>query len=315
MRTIHPLPSEYILLPEVARARQSGLPMVAFESTVITHGLPRPENLQLAREVETVVRTEGVTPATIAILDGHIHVGLTADELEALANHASPRKISPRDLSAAISARETGGTTVAGTLVAAHAAGINVFSTGGIGGVHREAAQDVSADLPTLGRTPLVVVCAGAKAILDLPATLEYLETVGVPVVGYQTNEFPAFYCRSSGLSLTIRRDTPEEIAQLAHTQWELGLPAAILVVQPPPEEAALPNEVVETAIHAALQEARAAGVKGAKVTPFLLDRVSHLTGGASLRTNLALLRNNARLAGQIAKALAKGQNPGTRAV
>lgn len=305
------LPS-FTLSPQVALALQAGSPLVALESTVITHGLPYPENLQLARDMESEVRHHGALPATIAVLHGRVAVGLEDAQLESLAQaaqapHVSMRKISSRDFAAAIVQQADGGTTVAGTLVAARRAGLRVFATGGIGGVHRQAPFDVSADLTLLGRTPLVVVCAGAKAILDLPATLEMLETLGVPVVGYQTDEFPAFYSRSSGLKTSARADSPQEIARLAQAHWELGLDSAILVVNPPPLEAALPPQEVNVFIQQALDEGQAQGVHGQAVTPFLLRRVSELSAGASLRANLALLRNNARLAAQIAAALAAG--------
>jgi pseudouridine-5'-phosphate glycosidase len=291
------------------RARFSGAPVVALESTVITHGLPRPENLQLARELEAQVRSVGAVPATIGVLDGVIHIGLTDEELEHLAYADGTRKISRRDFGIAIAKRESGGTTVAGTLIAAHTAGLQVFATGGIGGVHRQAPFDVSADLPELARTPMVVVCAGAKAILDIPATLEYLETVGVPVVGYQTDEFPAFYSVSSGHKVGARADTPEEVAAIAKAQWGLGIESAILVVVPPPAEVAIPAEDVEGAIQQALRDAEAQHITGSAMTPFLLPRVSELTGGASLRANLGLLRNNAHVAAEIAHHLT-GKSP-----
>jgi pseudouridine-5'-phosphate glycosidase len=289
---------------EVARARQMGLPLVALESAVITHGLPRPENLTLAQSLERVVREQGATPATVALLDGRVHVGLTQAQLERLAKEDGGRKISRRDFGIALARRENGGTTVAGTLIAARLVGVKVFATGGIGGVHRQAPFDISADLPELGRSPLVVVCAGAKSILDLPATVEYLETMGVAVLGYQTDEFPAFYSRESGLPVTARAENPAEIASIARRHWSLGLESAILVVQPPPPEAAMPLEHIEAIIAQALTEAAAEHIQGAAVTPFLLNRVGQLSGGASLQANLALLENNARLAAQIAAAL-----------
>ena len=299
------LPPHFVLNPEVKAALKAHRPIVALESAVITHGLPRPENLLLAQQLEQEVRQQGAIPATIALLGGNVHIGLTAEELDYLASGKDPaRKISVRDFGVAIAKKENGGTTVAATLVAAHRAGVQVFATGGIGGVHRDAPFDMSADLPELGRTPLVVVCAGAKAILDLPATLETLETMGVAVVGYQTDEFPAFYSASSGLKLTIQAQTPAEVAEIARSQWEMGISSAVLVVQPPPAEAALPHEQVDAVIDQAIREAAEKGIRGAAVTPFLLGRVSELSGGASLRTNLALLRNNARLAAQIAAQL-----------
>lgn len=301
-----PFPPQAISIsPEVDQARLQGLPLVALESAVITHGLPHPQNLALALDVEHEIRQAGARPATIALLNGRVRVGMNAVELETLAVLQPVRKISRRDFGIAIARGESGGTTVAGTLIVAHAAGLKVFATGGIGGVHRNAPFDVSADLPELSRSPLVVVCAGAKAILDLPATLEYLETVGVPVIGYQTNEFPAFFSPSSGMGVDARVDTPAEAAAIARAHWEMGLESAILVVAPPPAEAALAPEAVEGEIETALQEARDQGISGAAVTPFLLQRVNELSLGASLRANLALLRNNARIAAQIASALA----------
>lgn len=304
---IQPLPEPFRLSPEVAHARALGLPIVALESTVLTHGLPYPENVNAARDMESAVRQAAATPATIAVLDGRIHVGLNPDELERLVNAPNLRKASPRDFTRLLVRRESGGTTVAGTLWVAHAAGIAVFATGGIGGVHRHPPYDVSADLPQLAATPAVVVCSGAKAILDLPATLEYLETYGVPVVGFQTDEFPAFYTARSGLPVTARAETAAEAAVFARTHWELGAKSAVLVVVPPPPEAALPAEQAHEAVEQALKEARAERIRGQEVTPFLLRRVSELTGRASLAANLALLNNNASVAGQIALAMARG--------
>jgi pseudouridine-5'-phosphate glycosidase len=300
--------------------------MVALETTVISHGLPYPENLNLAKEVETEIRSLGAVPVTIGMIDGRICAGLNDAQLNRLAlggqaskdgaknedriaqNYPGENerllKISSRDLGPAAARHFTGGTTVAGTLAAAYPIGIKIFSTGGIGGVHRNAPDDVSADLIELSRVPLVVVCAGAKAILDIPATLEKLETYGVPVVGYQTDEFPAFYSRSSGYPTSARADSPEEVARIAHAHWEIGLKSAVLVVVPPPENAAISNERVEQAIQQALQEARRKDIRGQEVTPFLLDKVSELTKGDSLRANLALLRNNARTAASISRYL-----------
>jgi pseudouridylate synthase len=280
------------------------LPTVALESTVITHGLPHPQNLQLARDMERVVRENGATPATIAILDGKIRVGLTDVELERLASETNVRKISRRDFATAIVKKECGGTTVAGTMFAAHRAGIKVFATGGIGGVHEVETLDISTDLQALSDTPMIVVCAGAKAILDLPATLEYLETMAVPVIGYGTNEFPAFYSRQSGLPVSARLDSPEEVVRFAKAHWELGMKSAVLVCQPLSPEEELPKEQVDGAIEQARCEARQQGLHGQPLTPFLLARLAELTGGASLKANLALLLNNARLAAKIACAL-----------
>lgn len=304
------LPAAYKLSPEIARARESQAPIVALETTVVTHGLPYPDNLQLAAQMEKEVRDQGAVPATIGVLNGKILVGMDPTQLEALVNTHPLLKISRRDFGPAIARSESGGTTVAGTLVAAHTAGIQVIATGGIGGVHRDAPFDVSADLPELSQRPVIVVCAGAKAILDLPATLEYLETAGVPVVGYQTDAFPAFYSRDSGLPVSARADSPEVAARIALSHWSLGITSAVLVVVPPPDEVALPVDSVSGAIEQALEEAASQGIRGQEVTPFLLERVSVLTGNASLKANLGLLHNNARVAALIAAALAAG--PGT---
>ena len=302
-----PTLSEYFVLsPEVSQARQAGTPMVALESAVITHGLPYPENLTLAKDVEAEIRSLGALPATIAVLDGKIRVGLSGEELERLAQEKKVRKISRRDFAIAIAEQGHGGTTVAGTLIAAGQVGIQVFSTGGIGGVHRNAPFDISADLPELSHSPMIVVCAGAKAILDLSATLEYLETVGVPVVGYQTDELPAFYSRQSGLKLTMTANSPQDVVEIARTHWGLGLGSAILVANPPPAEVALSYEEIEGVIQQAVREAEAEGIHGSGTTPFLLNRVSELSGGASLKANLALLLNNARLGARIAVALSR---------
>lgn len=302
------LPEQYALSKNLVQARALGAPIVALESAVITHGLPRPENLNLARGVEAVVRENGANPATIALLDGRIHIGLSDDQLEALAYMDNTRKISLRDFGIALAGGMNGGTTVAATLFVAARAGIRVFATGGIGGVHRGSPFDVSADLLQLGKTPVMVVCAGAKAILDLPATLEVLETQGVPVIGYQTDEFPAFYTRHSGLPVDYRVETPEEAARVALGAWKAGLFSAVLLLVPLPEEEAMPADMMESAIQTALGEAEAQGIHGAASTPFLLSRVSELTGGESLRANLALLRNNARVAAQVAAAMAAHQ-------
>lgn len=301
-------PSAYKLSPEAAQALDLKLPVVALESAVITHGLPFPQNLSLARDLEADLRNLGVTPATIAVLDGRLCVGLEAAGLERLTSSPDAHKISVRDFAAAIAKGWSGGTTVAGTLLAAATAGIEVFATGGIGGVHRGAPFDISTDLYQLARTRVVVVCAGAKAILDLPATLEMLESLAVPVVGYRTDEFPAFYSIESGLPVSVRADTAEQIAVMARSHWGLGLGSAVLVVTPPPQEAALAPEAVDGAIRQALVDADRRGIRGQEATPFLLARVNELTGGASLQANLALLRNNARLAAEIALALSAGR-------
>jgi len=294
----------YILGEEVASALNTCSAIVALESTVITHGLPRPENLHLGRGMEVEVRAGGATPATIAVLDGAVHIGLTSQELDLLASLENLRKISRRDLGIVQARSECGGTTIAATMIAGHAAGIQVLATGGIGGVHRDAPFDISADLPEMGRTPMIVVCAGAKAILDLPATVEYFETAGVPILGYQTDAFPAFYSPDSGLPVNLRVDTPEEVPAVAHAQWGQGLSAGLLVVVPPPADHAMSSEKVEDAIQVALKGANKQGVRGQAMTPFLLARVSALTGGASLQANLSLLHNNGRIAANIARAL-----------
>lgn len=289
------------ILDEVKRALRTNQPVVALESTVITHGLPSPHNLSLARDMETSVRAEGAIPATIAVLQGRIHIGLSGAELESLAREGS-MKISRRDFAAAAVKKASGGTTVAGTMFAADKAGIKVFATGGIGGVHREARFDVSPDLQALGSTQMIIVCAGAKSILDLPATLEYLETMGVPVVGYGTDEFPAFFSRKSGFKTSARVDTPQEVAAFARAHWELGMPSAVLVCQPIPPENEIAREDIDPVEETASQDAREKRISGQALTPFLLQRVNELTNGVSMRANLALLLNNARLAAQIAK-------------
>jgi pseudouridylate synthase len=290
------------LSTEVARAINIGLPIVALESTVITHGLPKPQNLELARDMEKQVRDHGAVPATVALLDGKIRLGLSDLELVRLSELDSSLKVSHRDFATAITKKTNGGTTVAGTMLAANMAGIKVFATGGIGGVHKESAFDISTDLHSLAEIPTVVVCAGAKAILDLPATLEYLETMGVPVVGYQTDEFPAFYSRESGLNVSVRLDSPKEIADFAKAHWSLGLRSGILVTNPIPEAESIPASKMEPMIEKASKEAIESGIHGQALTPFLLNRINELSKGKSLKANLALLLNNARLAAEIAK-------------
>ena len=292
------------LAPEVRAALEAHRPVVALESTVIAHGLSWPENLELARRMEARVRAGGATPATVALLKGEVKVGLTDSEIEHLARAPGIMKVSRRDYPVAVAQKRDGATTVAGTMIAAHWAGIKVFATGGIGGVHRGAGTDVSADLPELAHTPVVVVCAGAKAILDLPATLEWLETHGVPVVGYGTDEFPAFYSRESGLTLDARADSPAEAAAIARAMWDIGFGGGMLVCVPCPAEAARAREEMEGVISTALREAEAQGIRGKAVTPFLLARVSELTHGESKAANLALLENNARVAAEIAVAM-----------
>ncbi len=282
------------------------LPRVALESTVIAHGLPYPHNLRLARRLEAQVREHGAEPATIAILQGELRAGLTDSELHHLATSANVRKVSRRDLPIVMAQKLDGATTVATTMFIAQHFGIEVFATGGIGGVHRGGVFDISADLPELAQTPVTVVCAGAKAILDLPATLEWLETHGVTVLGYRTDEFPAFYSRRSGLPVDVRVESPEEAADIVCAQRALGLRCGLLICAPVPAAAELPAHIVEPAIEQALREAAAQGLRGKALTPFLLARVSALTEKASLHTNMALLENNARIAAQIAVALAR---------
>ncbi len=289
---------------EVRRARELDTPIVALESTVITHGLPTPQNMELALAMEAKVRAEGAVPATVALLEGQIRVGIEEAELERLANAKEPVKVSRRDFAKAIVKKLDGGTTVAGTMLAAEQAGVRVFATGGIGGVHRESHLDISTDLQALADTPMIVVCAGAKSILDLPATLEYLETMAVPVVGYRTDEFPAFFSRKSGLKVSVRLESPEEIAAFAKAHWDLGLRSAILVTNPIPEEDSLDDEFVNPIIAEASQEAKEQGVHGQALTPFLLARINKLSGGRSLKSNLVLLHNNAILAAKIAKVM-----------
>lgn len=300
------------ILPEVRDALAAGRPVVALESTIITHGMPAPGNLETARRVEAELRAGGAVPATIAILDGRIRVGLKADDLERLAGEAQTArgvaKVSRADLPAVLASGGPGSTTVAATMICADLAGIRVFATGGIGGVHRGAAQsfDVSADLQELARTPVAVVCAGAKAVLDLAKSLEVLETLGVPVIGYRCDELPAFYSRTSGLAVPLRRDSATEIAAVMAAKWELGLGGGLVVANPIPREAEIAAAAIAGHIETALQEAAAQGIQGKAVTPFLLARIEALTGGASLAANITLVLNNARLAAEIATAYAE---------
>lgn len=295
-------PSRTVLFStDITRARTLSLPIVALESTVITHGLPRPHNLTLAHDMEHTIREEGATPATIAFLDGCLHIGLNEPELERLASESDSYKVGPRDFATVITRERTGGTTVAGTMFACKQANLKVFATGGIGGVHRESAFDISADLQALATIPMIVVCAGAKAILDLPATLEYLETMGVPVVGHNTDEFPAFYSRESGLDVGINLESPSDIVDFAKAHWEAGLQSAVLVANPVPLGDALPRSEMEPYIEQASNDAKRKNIHGKELTPFLLERINELTQGKSMRANLSLLLNNARLAAQIA--------------
>jgi len=307
---------------DVAAALQRRAPVVALESTVIAHGLPRPHNLETARKMEAAVRASGATPATIGILDGKMVVGLTDNQLAFLAEAQDVAKVSRSDVSAVLASGRPGATTVAGTMFIAARAGLHVLATGGIGGVHRgsENTSDISADLTELSRTPVAVVCSGAKAILDLPRTVEVLETLGIPVVGYATNEFPAFYSRESGLPLQHRVDSPEDAARLIRIQWDLGClgkgsSSGIVIVNPPPAESALARAEIESLIVGALQAAERAGIRGKSVTPFLLEEVGRTSRGNTLETNIALLTANARLAAKIAVAYSAQSSGGQRAV
>ena len=260
--------------------------------------------------MEQAVRNHGATPVTIGLLDGKLHIGLNNSELEQLANADSVHKVGPRDFATVIAKKASGGTTVAGTMLACRHANIKVFATGGIGGVHRNAPFDISSDLQALATIPMIVVCAGAKAVLDLPATLEYLETMSVPVVGYGTDEFPAFYSRDSGLGVSVRLDSPEEIVAFAQTHWNAGSRSAVLVANPAPETEAISRCEMEPFIAQATQDAHAQGIRGKAITPFLLSRINELTGGKSLRANLALLLNNAHFAAEVAKAMRQSATP-----
>jgi len=291
---------------EVKAAINNHQPLVGLETAVITHGLPYPTNIELAGAMEEIILEEGAIPAAVGVLGGKPQIGMNKEDILLLAQDREVIKISRRDFSRAAAKKLNGGTTVAGTLTALTKAGIQVFATGGIGGVHQNAPFDISADLPTLAQTPVLVVCAGAKAILDLPATLEMLETLSVPVVGYQTSLFPAFYARSSGLPVNVQIEDPEDAALLAKAHWAMGINSAVLLVVPPPADVALPDRKVEKAVAQALKDAESLKIKGQEVTPFLLKRVSEITGKTSLEANLGLLRNNARVAAQVAVALSK---------
>jgi len=293
--------------PAVAEALQTGRPVVALESALVTHGFHSPSNLEIGRRMQAAVHDEGAVPATVAVLDGEPHLGLTDEQVHRLASpQERPRKISLRDLPGAVAQGASGGTTVAATMHLARLAGIRVFATGGIGGVHRGHPEDVSADLTALQSIPITVVCSGAKAILDLPRTREALETRGVPVAGYGTDAFPAFYSRRSGLKTDTVVRTAEEAALMAQTRTALELSAALLVCVPVPKEHQLPAEEMEATISQALTEAESAGVQGKNLTPFLLARVVELTGGRAQRANEALLVNNARVAARIARAVTR---------
>jgi pseudouridine-5'-phosphate glycosidase len=290
---------------EVARALASNAPVVALETTVVTHGLPQPDGVTTALSMEQLVRDSGATPATIAILDGAIRVGLTRAELEQLATSPNVAKINLSNLAAAIASGQPGSATVATTMVAAHASAIRVFATGGIGGVHRGASEsgDVSSDLTALSRIPVAVVCAGAKAVLDLPRTVEMLETLGVPVFGLETDEFPAFYRRSSGLPVDRRYDSIAELASAVRLHLSLGLGTGVVIANPIPIADEMDSDLYDRALHAALSEAEHSSTRGRAVTPFLLDRMRAVTGGESVRANVALLRHNAQVAAALAVA------------
>ncbi|KQV39426.1 pseudouridine-5'-phosphate glycosidase [Massilia sp. Root335] len=292
--------------PEVQAARAAGKPVVALESTIISHGMPYPQNVQTAREVEQVIRDAGATPATIALIDGKICVGLADSQLERLGNAPDALKVSRRDLAYVLAEKKLGATTVAATMICAALAGIEVFVTGGIGGVHRgaETSFDISADLQELARTNVAVVCAGVKSILDIGLTLEYLETHGVPVVSVGQPGFPAFFTRDSGFDADFQLDTPEQQARFIRTKWQLGLTGGVVVSNPVPAESAMRNDEIDGIIAQALGEASAQGVKGKAVTPFLLARIKDLTGGRSLATNIALVKNNALAGARLAVAL-----------
>jgi len=286
---------------EVNDALKNNLPIVALESTVITHGLPIPKNLETAIAMENTVRSAGSIPATICLIEGLIRIGLDNSQLETLSRSKDAIKVSIRDMAGALLNKNYGGTTVSGTMSIANMVGVKIFATGGIGGVHRDNHMDISADLPALSKIPLLVVCSGAKSILDLPATREYLETAGIPVIGYQTDEFPAFYSKESGLKVDFRCDTPKDIADFAKLHWGLGLNSTVLVTVPVPDKSEIPFSEIEGFILLALEEMKKKNICGAALTPFLLNRVSELTGGRSLKSNVDLLINNARVAGEIA--------------
>ena len=296
------------IAPEVKSAVEAGKPVVALESTILSHGMPYPENLTFATEVERIIRAEGAIPATMAIIDGRMKVGLSAGELELMCKGENVAKVSRRDLPILLATGGTGATTVASTMILASLAGIPVFATGGIGGVHRGATttMDISADLQELAHTPVAVVCAGAKMILDIGLTLEYLETMGVPVLGYNTDQFPAFYCRKSGFGVDYTAKSAAEIAKIARTKWDLGLAGGMLIGNPVPEEYALDFDEMSAVIDKALAAAEKDHVHGKNITPYLLAHIVEYTGGKSLATNIQLAYNNARLAAKVAVELAK---------
>jgi pseudouridine-5'-phosphate glycosidase len=301
----HMLLSKIIKTSSLVKAAVAdGRPVVALESTVIAHGLPRPLNLKVALRLQQIVSEAGAVPATIAILNGQLRAGLDDAEIELIAQDDNVRKVSTRDLPLAVGGHWNGATTVATTAWIAHRAGIKVFATGGIGGVHRGELPDISADLPELARTPIVIVCSGAKIVLNLPATREWLETHGITVVGYQCDELPAFYSRLSGLPVDARVDSPADVAEIVKARCELGFESALLVTVPVPVEMEVPSEILQRTIEAALVEAETTGIGGRELTPFLLRRMAETSDGRTLRANVALLENNARVAAAIACAL-----------
>src|SRR3954469_20756528 len=289
---------------EVSGALAGGHPIVALESTVIAHGLPRPQNIETARRLEQIVRDQSAVPATVGVINGELIVGLSSDQIELLANSDDVKKLSTRDLPIAVAQSLHGATTVASTMGIAHRAGIQVFATGGIGGGHHGSLPDIAADLPELARTPMIVVCSGAKIVLDLPATREWLETNGVTVVGYGCDELPAFYSRTSGLPVDVRCDTPDEVVRIFTAQRELGLKSALLVTVPVPSQAQVESSTLSDALDEALSEATRENISGRNLTPFLLARMSERSAGATLRANIALLENNARVAAAVAGCL-----------
>lgn len=295
-----------VLSEEVKQAKEQGKPIVALESTIISHGMPYPQNVQTAREVEQIIRDHGAVPATIALIDGKIKIGLSDEELELFGNSQGVAKVSRRDLPYILATKQMGATTVAATMICAELAEIPIFVTGGIGGVHRgaETTMDISADLEELAQTNVAVVCAGAKSILDLGLTLEYLETKGVPVIGYQTDVLPAFYTRRSDFHVNFRADDAESIAGTLKTKWDLNLQGGAVITNPIPEEYAMPESEINEAIESALKEAKEKGIAGKDTTPFLLAKIKEITGGKSLDANIALVKNNAVLGANIAVTL-----------
>ena len=292
------------ITPEVKAAIEAGKPVVALESTILSHGMPYPQNLEFAAQVEKIIREEGAVPATMAIINGRMKVGLSADELELMCKGEGVVKVSRRDLPIILAQGGTGATTVASTMILASLAGIKVFATGGIGGVHRgaETSMDISADLQELAHTPVAVVCAGAKMILDIGLTLEYLETMGVPVLGFNTNDFPAFYCRKSGFGVDYNAKDAAEVAKIAKTKWDLGLQGGMLIGNPVPEQYAMDFDEMSAIIEKALASANEEGIRGKNITPYLLAHIVEYTQGRSLATNIQLAYNNARVAPGIAR-------------